>query len=405
MRSHRFVVFLVAFIVAAPRAMAQSDGEGRISSENMCGILALNCAASAAGAAIDVEASLEKLPLDGKMKSFGDLARAARDAGLHTKAVRYAEGRAPDASLPCIVRLAPNGHRVGAHFVVIVAAEHGALRVIDPPAKPIWVTDEEIRKSWDGVALYVARDAASLQALAPTTSSWAYRGSALMAIASAAILLAVAIARRGFQTDPDIVNSAGFKIATIATPVGLIVLAALVGAKAALGLAAAVLLALAAYAVAPSWKRWEGSGPPRISTRPATAVVSIGWIMLSAGLILTACERPTMARESTVMIDQPSLVVESSESSLKASDDIARGEFKLTNRGATPVKIIDITPNCSCAEVVASARTIPVGGFVKIHVGIRMDGESTRGGRLLVELENAIPQRLTLRLTARRTPD
>ncbi|MBN9060631.1 MAG: DUF1573 domain-containing protein, partial [Rhizobiales bacterium] len=75
-----------------------------------------------------------------------------------------------------------------------------------------------------------------------------------------------------------------------------------------------------------------------------------------------------------VTVDQPSLVVESSESSLKASDDIATGEFKLTNRGATPVKIIDITPNCSCAEVVASARTIPVGGFVKIHVGIRMDG-------------------------------
>lgn len=43
------------------------------------------------------------------------------------------------------------------HFLVILAHHLGSYLILDPPNEPTWITGAELWKSWDGLALHIAR--------------------------------------------------------------------------------------------------------------------------------------------------------------------------------------------------------------------------------------------------------
>jgi predicted double-glycine peptidase len=322
--------------------------EPLVSTENMCGSIALACAARAAGSPVDIERLVEQLPLDGEMKSFADLESAANKLGLVTRVVRWRPSQAPSVQLPCIVRLLPDGARKEPHFVVAVASLRGAVRVLDPPRPAVWISDRELFRTWDGIALYVANDRATLAAAAPSYSPLGNRSFMSIALAGALILVSLTIF--GKRRQPA--ESQGRRDGRA----GL-------GPK---GLACA------------GW---------------AAAAIGISWMVMGH---LAAPLR-------IVSVDTPTLDVEVSDTTVKENGGWIKTNFVLRNHSGQAAVIAGLTTNCKCVKARAPrGGVIPALGSAPIEVELDLQDQPSREASVVVELEDARPEQLMLRLRARK---
>jgi len=392
MKNIRLSLLIVASLAVIASSPSRAISQEEVSPENMCGALALTCAARAAGATIDVEDLVDKLPINGKMKSFSDLIDAARQLGLATKVVRWRAGQLRQVNLPCIVRLVPKSGTSGAHYIVLIAAEHGAVRVIDPPQRPIWITDEELFREWDGVALYVAPDAATMTANAPLVPALDERSAIGLTVVGAMILVGFTIRLwTSKQVDQVSYHFPAVGKLSVLSPDRL------------QRTCRALRLNVGVNTVHVLSSRNHAA--PHGKLRQIIFITAMGWIAIAVGLAWAITDAWGTTRKNTIVVDQASQIIDVKESSLKLNGQVAKTKFMFTNRGDRPAKIVAITPNCSCVQVIATSHTVPPGGKVEIQAGVNLEGDINRQAKLLVELEDTIPQRLMLRLSARRVAD
>lgn len=323
----------------------------KVSFENMCGVIALSCAARASGAEVDVEQVVSQLPLDGQMKSFGDLEKAAQELGLATNVVRWHINQAPKIPAPCIVRFVPKKPGMLPHFVILLAAKPGAVRVFDPPAlPPTWISDSELFRNWDGVALYVSSDPAALSSIVsagPLFNWWLSLG---VAVGGASVLLRLAW--------PLIVATT------------------------------------------------SSTGKSRRIAGPA-ALTCMSSVMIIFGVVWIASLGSSAESNfgPYVFVEPTSLELVVSDTTYRETGGWAKGSYVVRNEGDLPVRILRITPNCSCVlanAVSSSDGTIPPRGSIRIDVEIDLRDRPSRGADILVELNGSIPDRLILRLKASR---
>jgi hypothetical protein len=320
----------------------------------------------------------EELPLNGEMKSFADLEAAARKLGLATRVVRWRRDQSPRVPRPCIVRLVPKSAQMGAHLAVLLAATPGAVQFFDPPKQAVWIADEELFREWDGLALYVATDARPLDAIAPASPMlicWISLGCVLM--------------------------GAGMRSRVGRSP------------------------------------RAESEGRS-IGRRPwpgPLAVSCLGWLAVVSGIIWMSGAGPSSSRQSLISVEQPALDIPISEAALRESNGRVQGTFVLTdssgpnetdppgialfsavsarsclvcwagvskNRGDRPAVIAHVVPNCTCASVTVSSSRIPAHGSAWIKTEVTLNDDASREARVAVDLKDAIPQRLVLRVRVRR---
>jgi hypothetical protein len=199
---------------------------------------------------------------------------------------------------------------------------------------------------WDGVTLYVAADPTGLAGI-PMRHSWLYSGLPLHVAFAGLALLWWAFARAGSSSGKSSLWSA-----QALGPLGLSVLGALL-----------LVLGVERFRV-------RGVGEPHRQT----GIVSAEPVRLS--LI-------------------------SSESNQDGSFGRASGSIWIRNRGAMPARIQRIVPSCTCARVAPpTSPVIPAGGAARFDITVDLRGKAAQRVNLVVELTDAIPERLTLQVDA-----
>jgi hypothetical protein len=335
---------VIAVLTTAYACELRAQEQQLISPDNMCGTLALACAARAAGVSVDVDRLVEELPLNGQVKSFAELEIAAKKLGLATRLLRWRRNQVPQASLPCIIRLLPRSSTTGPHFVTLVASVPGAVCLVDAPAAPVWVDEKELLREWDGVTLYVAPDDATLRGRVPSAS-----------IVGTWVWIALAVV-------------------------------------------AAFMLGMFGGNSKPKESKAELAGG---FNRKMLALSAVGWALLACGFTRIIGPAEASSHKATITVDSTTQTIAASQSTLLATHGLVRGRFILTNRGLRGATIASVTPNCTCVSVEVSSKQIPPGESVTINVAVNLGQATSQEARLFVEMKDAIPQELVLRLTAR----
>lgn len=91
--------------------------------------------------------------------SLRELAEAAHELGLSTRAVSLDPGNPALAPLPMIARFKGLRGVSENHFVVLLGRSDDGIQVIDYPGEPRRFPVETIARHWDGIGLYVVADA------------------------------------------------------------------------------------------------------------------------------------------------------------------------------------------------------------------------------------------------------
>jgi len=144
-------------LLAVARAAALAKDESQLA--RTCGAIALTACMQHLGTPASVDQLANSMPNAGDYASLIDLAVAARRHGFAARGVRW-DGDIPRGCSPAIVPLVADGNRQ--HFVAVLESLGDRVFVRDGK-QDRWVSTGELRThGWDGTALLVTRNAASI---------------------------------------------------------------------------------------------------------------------------------------------------------------------------------------------------------------------------------------------------
>jgi hypothetical protein len=150
----RAAVFLAAGVISSHmQAVAQSSG--RPAEDVLCGPRCLLAACQTAGVSATLEELTAASGCDKRLgTSLAGLSAAAKSKGLKTMGLKIAIDEI--TTLRCLAI----AHLWGDHFVLIQPGDTpGVIKVTDPPQGPRAVRKDDLKESYSGFALLVAKDA------------------------------------------------------------------------------------------------------------------------------------------------------------------------------------------------------------------------------------------------------
>jgi ABC-type bacteriocin/lantibiotic exporter with double-glycine peptidase domain len=190
---------LIAFIAGAPAATAAASDVKR----EQCGKYSLSLAANYLNGEHGQEVWDQLLPSDRAPFSLADLESAARQAGLDTLLVQWADPSAADLRDVCILHVKASESSVQPdHFVTCFGTDRSAVLLGDYPNTPSWVSRDKLRRYWSGTALYIGRpgDLARLRWQMRWAAARRPLGVLVMVVAAVGLCYALTRAsRRGLQ--------------------------------------------------------------------------------------------------------------------------------------------------------------------------------------------------------------
>jgi len=132
----------------------------------ICGPVAMWLVLEELSVSQPLENILANMPRHGTDASFAELATFAETLGLACRAVEWEEiPQQVGNDCPAIIPVVTSEQR--RHFITLLAAKGGSLKVQDFPSSARWVTETSLRQQfgWDGTALHVARRSVDLDRL------------------------------------------------------------------------------------------------------------------------------------------------------------------------------------------------------------------------------------------------
>jgi hypothetical protein len=165
-------------------------------------------------------------------------------------------------------------------------------------------------------------------------------------------------------------------------------------------------------AIVVMWIRWRISTPkaktdPSVATSGSFLLLRAAWIItLAGGTIIAYGSTHTHAISAEgVSVEPKVLRIPVPTTGTRSKNAVARGEFRLKNTGMRNVAIKRLTTSCPCARAVCSTGPwIPAQGGVVLNVEVDVRSKTDRDVKILVEMADAIPEQLVLRLHTRATP-
>lgn len=183
----RSVLFVFKLLLGLAYAIFDVRSASGSNLKNQCGPLALHQCLTSTGVSADYSDVTAVLPPTGEQYSMAGLTRACDELGAAWAAVHWDE-KLPvfeSGSTPAVIPIALKDGR--AHFLAILESRGERVLVADFPHPPAWVDVDDLRAEWkwDGTALHVAKDHATLEELVGGKS----RAAALWWVLPAALFL------------------------------------------------------------------------------------------------------------------------------------------------------------------------------------------------------------------------
>lgn len=166
--------------------MAASDS-GHVELDlRICGPVAMWLLMESLDVGMPLDEIISAMPRQGRDSTFAELAAFAESRYLNCRAVEWHEVPPfTETECPAIIPITTADRRL--HFISLLAAQDGAVKIQSFPNGPRWITETRLRQElgWDGSALHVARHQLDIDQLLSTKMGLLQKILIGMAIVSA----------------------------------------------------------------------------------------------------------------------------------------------------------------------------------------------------------------------------